>query len=92
MNKYIRCPNCGFEYLPGEIFSPKHFLGEPRNIVRNNIGEILGYDGLGMDLEESFVCSNCDLEFNVYAKVNFLTEDCAAEESKPKSVDLFFGL
>jgi hypothetical protein len=32
----IECPKCGKEFLPGEIYLPKHFLGQPDSILRNN--------------------------------------------------------
>ena len=90
MNKYIKCPTCGFEYLPGEIFTPKHFVGEPKNVIRNNIGEVLGYEGIEMDLDESFVCQNCDTEFEVHAKVNFVVgDDSDNDENKTVAVSLF---
>jgi hypothetical protein len=71
MNKFINCPHCNYQYLPGEIFDPKHFLGQPKNVIRNSLGEILGYEGIKMDLEETFVCEHCNKEFEVYAKLSF---------------------
>ena len=43
MSKFICCPKCNYQYLPGEIFNPKYFLGQPKHIIRNGMGEILGY-------------------------------------------------
>ena len=40
----IRCPNCGCEYLPGEIYLPNYFVGQPTDIIKNNEGEVLGYE------------------------------------------------
>lgn len=40
MNK-IKCPFCDTEYLPGEIYLPKHFLGQPIDIERDIAGNIL---------------------------------------------------
>ena len=71
VNNFITCPNCGFQYLPGEIYDPKHFLGQPKDIVRNNIGEVLGYEGIMMDLEETYTCENCNKEMKISAKVSF---------------------
>lgn len=71
MNTFIICPHCGFQYLPGEIYDPKHFLGQPKDIVRNSLGEILGHDGIVMDLEETYTCENCNKEMNIKAKVTF---------------------
>lgn len=91
MDKFIKCPHCGYEYLPAEIYNPKYFLGNPINIVRNINGEILGHEGIEMDQSESFVCENCENIFHVTAKINFYSND--KEESKEFSeyepLDLF---
>jgi protein-arginine kinase activator protein McsA len=97
MNKFICCPNCNCQYLPGEIFDPKHFVGQPINIIRNNIGEILGYEGIKMDTVETFVCEQCNTEFEVVAKVNFIikgqgdsdTEESPMDNSPIQQVSLF---
>ena len=41
----IRCPHCGCEYLPAEIYLPNDFLGYPTNIIKDEKGEILGLLG-----------------------------------------------
>lgn len=92
--KFISCPKCKCQYLPGEIFDPKHFLGQPRNVIRNTFGEILGYDGIPTDLEETFVCENCNTTFNVIAKVSYETFDANDISNNEKqltmeSVELF---
>lgn len=85
MNKFICCPKCNYQYLPGEIFSPKHFLGQPKNIIRNSIGEVLGYEGIKMDPTETFVCENCNTEFEVQAKINFVLQDKEEDNDKAKA-------
>lgn len=87
MYKYIRCPNCRCEYLPGEIFDPRHFLGQPKNIVRNSIGEILGCEGIEQDTTEMFTCMKCNTEFKVTAKINFVFE--GEENTKVEQLSLF---
>ena len=93
MTNFITCPHCGFQYLPGEIYDPKHFLGQPTDIVRNNLGEILGHDGIVMDLEETYICENCNKEINVKAKVSFVVNDDkkSSNEKEPelKKLSLF---
>ena len=87
MYKIIKCPNCGYEYLPGEIFDPKHFLGQPKNIVRNKIGEVLGFEGIDHCPTEEFTCIMCDYQFNVTAKINFVTDE--EKQEKYGQVALF---
>lgn len=71
----IRCPKCGREYLPGEIFIPNSFLGQPTNVVKGFDGAILAYDGEEMDLSEEYICDNCNTKFSVKAIVTFKTEE-----------------
>lgn len=87
MLKIISCPHCGYQYLPGEIFDPKYFLGQPHNVVRNVNGEILGYEGIQMTDMESFICDHCGEEFKVYAKVSFNCENADIKQIKP--INLF---
>ena len=58
-NNIIKCPNCGWEYLPGEIYLPKHFLGQPKEIERTIDGKILLHYGTDPDLNEIFRCEHC---------------------------------
>lgn len=68
----IRCPKCGREYLPGEIFLPNSFLGQPKQIIKHPTeGTILAFDGEDMDTKETFQCENCGTKFNVDAVVTF---------------------
>lgn len=70
----IRCPHCGWEYLPGEIYYPNDFVGKPWNIIRDAQGNILGYDGDDMNTAEYFQCEHCNKEFKVDASITFRTE------------------
>lgn len=69
----IRCPHCGTEYLPGEIYLPKAFLGQPTDIIRDHQGNILGFQGYDMNTTEEFICDKCDKKFSVDASVSFKT-------------------
>ena len=40
----IKCPYCGYNYVPAEIMMPDDFLGKPENIVRDALGKILYHD------------------------------------------------
>ena len=88
MNNFIICPHCGFQYLPGEVYDPKHFLGQPKDIVRNNIGEVLGHEGIVMDPNESYVCENCGTELHITAKVSFnvITKEDKATNAVPEII------
>ena len=67
----IRCPHCGAEYLPAEIFYPKYFLGMPKNIEKSATGIINFYDGTNMCLCEEYMCDKCNTTFMVKASVSF---------------------
>jgi hypothetical protein len=69
--RIIKCPVCGCEYLPGEIYYPKHFLGQPKDVVRDSYGKIIGFIGKSMDDTEKFSCYNCNTCFEVVATTNF---------------------
>lgn len=80
--KTIKCPFCGTEYLPGEIFLPKTFLGQPIDIERDINGKILIYDGVEQNLEEDFCCEKCGKKFKINATINY-----DIKEIKPKATD-----
>ena len=92
----IKCPICGQEYHPAEIFIPKAFFGNPGEIVRNPAGQIEFFTGTGMNTEEEFVCENCGKKLRINATVEFETvvdEDSFEEEyvvnyNKPKKLKL----
>ena len=70
----IVCPKCGCQYLPGELYLPKAFLGQPKNIVKDRWGQILEFDGNSMDTKETYICDKCNTKFIVKAQVQFYTE------------------
>lgn len=73
MEKFIiKCPNCGYEYLPNEIFYPQD-LGDAHNVYRDLEGKILYYDGNNLDTEAEYKCDGCDCKFKVRAEVRFFT-------------------
>ena len=67
----IKCPRCGREYLPAEIFMPNSFLGKPIDIVKTYDGKIDFFDGESMNLKETYRCDCCDAPMVVTAKVTF---------------------
>ena len=70
-NQKIICPFCGTEYLPGEIFLPKLFLGQPTNVERDIHGKIIWQEGVDQNLQETFCCVNCNKDFSIKADINF---------------------
>ena len=65
----IKCPHCETEYFLGEIFLPKYFLGQPKNVERDFSGRIIWNDGLEQNLEEKFICEKCNSCFKVNCSV-----------------------
>lgn len=74
-NTVIKCPVCGREYLPAEIYMPDSFLGKPKDIIRDDSGKITSYLGKTMDLREQYICDSCQSPFRVNAKVQFFTTE-----------------
>lgn len=71
--RVIKCPICGYEYLPSEIYLPDDFLGKHKNVMRDDNGKIIGYDGTKMNDTESYICDNCNNMFEVVSTTNFVT-------------------
>lgn len=67
----IKCPHCGAEYLPAEIFIPDSFLGEPTEIQKDDKGHIESFFGDDMDLKEQYRCDYCNKKFSVTASIKF---------------------
>ena len=67
----IKCPKCGIEYLPGEIFIGNSFIGRPTDISRSFEGKILYFDGKTMDTDETFICEHCGAPLKIHADVTF---------------------
>ena len=71
----IKCPACGTEYLPKEIFIPKNFFGHNLyDIQRDESGKLFNVNSDDMDLQEIFQCEKCNKYFKVTADIRF-TED-----------------
>lgn len=71
----IRCPKCGYEYLPAEILLPQYILGQPDDIVRDESGKIKKYTGADFSLDEDFTCVCCGCNFKVEGTANFVTKE-----------------
>jgi hypothetical protein len=79
----IRCPHCGAEYLPGEIYMPGSLIGQPDEVVRDSFGKIIYEDYYTAtrepDMMESFVCEYCEKPFIIEATVTYKVKEEAPE-------------
>ena len=79
----IRCPHCGAEYLPGEIYMPCSLIGQPDEVVRDSLGKIIyeDYDTPDREpnTEEHFVCEYCEKPFIIEAIITYKTKEEATE-------------
>lgn len=86
----IKCPYCGYEYLPGEIYLPKYFLGQPKEIERLVDGRIDVEFGIPQDNSEHYICDKCNKPFNVMAKISFeTTKDTTKDFSEDYTMPLY---
>ena len=79
----IKCPHCGAEYLPGEIYMPGSLIGQPYEVVKDSLGKIIYEDYLPIkepDMTEHFICDYCQKPFIVEATVTYKTKEEAPEK------------
>jgi len=88
----IKCPHCGYEYIPAEIFFPDQLLGNAKTVIKDALGKILYVEWKPDEepaLTEKWVCDNCGETFKVTASFSFKTEKEVAElDFKNQSVSL----
>ena len=81
----IKCPRCGAEYLPGEVFLPNAIIGQPDEVVRDSLGKIIYEDYYSVDREpcltESFTCEYCNKPFVIEAVVSYKTKEETPEKN-----------
>lgn len=95
----IKCPKCGTEYLPAEIFVPSAYFGKPKDILRTVEGKIDYFSGKSLDTSERYVCDRCLTPFIVKSTVTFSSEaDPKANFNeeystivRPRKLNLFEG-
>ena len=80
----IKCPHCGAEYLPGEIYMPNALIGQPDEVVKDSLGKIIYEDYSTVDREpcltERFTCEYCNKPFIIEATVSYKTKEEAPEK------------
>ena len=72
----FKCPHCGAEYLPGEVYIPGALIGQPDDLVKDSLGRILYEDyqeGREPDLIEHYICDYCSKPFIIEATVTYKT-------------------
>ena len=79
----IRCPHCGAEYLPGEIYMPGSLIGQPDEVIRDSLGKII-YEDYNTEtrepnLEERYICDYCDKPFVIEATITYKSREEAPE-------------
>lgn len=89
MKNIIKCPKCNQEYLPGEIFVPNNFLGQPREIDRNEEGKITSYKGINQSLRETYTCDKCNYTFDIEAQITYKVEGSFANFDEEYSTPLY---
>lgn len=79
----IKCPHCGAEYLPGEVYMPGSLIGQPDEVVKDSFGKILYEDYYSENREpnmlEHFTCEYCDKPFVIEATITYRTKEEAPE-------------
>ncbi len=71
----IKCPYCGAEYLPSEIFYPEDFIPEV-DVIKDEAGKIVVHDRITNEAYEEYTCDVCDHTFKVKMKVSVEAEKC----------------
>ena len=89
MKNIIKCPKCKTEYLPGEIFIPNNFLGQPKEIHRDEDGKIINYRGISQSLRETFTCEKCNYTFDIEAQITYKVESSMANFDEEYSTPLY---
>lgn len=79
----IKCPHCGMEYLPGEIYMPGALIGQPDEIVKDGLGKIIYEDYTTPERQpdpiEHFTCESCNKPFVIEATVVYKVKEEAPE-------------
>ena len=79
----IRCPHCGAEYFPGEVYMPGALIGQPDEVVRDSLGKIIYEDYYTPEREpdfiEHFTCEYCEKPFIIEASITYRTKEEAPE-------------
>lgn len=78
----IKCPYCGAEYLPSEIFIPSDFMPKFEDLTKDEDGKIVAVYENPMNLVEEYTCDHCNHRFSIKAQVEFHTSPCEEHDFK----------
>jgi len=70
----IKCPYCGYEYTPADIFYPGELIGVPQQVVRDALGKIIyqEYDDDELPGQvEHYICDECGKAFVVEPVITY---------------------
>ena len=70
----IRCPHCGMEFAPAEIFMPGDLIGEPTTVLRDALGKIIyqeSDEGNEPAQVGHYVCDECGKSFIVEPVITY---------------------
>ena len=93
----IKCPVCGQEYLPSELFLPEAVFGKQYDITKSDSGEIKFYLGDDPELDEEYICDGCGSKLKVHMNMTFnveankeenYSEEYITKINKPKKIKL----
>lgn len=74
-NKKIKCPYCGAEYVPSEVYIPTDFLPKFTDLEKDEKGQIVSICEQPMNTQEEYTCDYCNHRFSVVANVTFTTAE-----------------
>lgn len=69
----IKCPSCGAQYYPAELFYRDDLLGYPKEIEKTTLGEIIYSEGSLPEYTTTYICDKCNTKFKVTADINYST-------------------
>lgn len=86
----VVCPNCGYEYLPVEIFIPNSVFGKYIALERDDDGKIIDDESIvtDMNLVDSYRCDGCGRKFEVKMNIDFETSSESADFSEEYSTKI----
>ena len=93
INQKIKCPHCGYEYVPAEVMHPNDFLGRPETVLRDALGKLLHVDyerGNEPLSSETYICDGCDKQFIIEPSTTYKVRKEAEElDFSQTTVSLF---